>query len=217
MKKTIVCLTVLACMVLFLADCKKSQETEKMTLTVQSTAGVGGTPPAGTYEYDMNATVPFSYSAVAGYENIQARLDGQPVAASGTIAMNVDHTLSTTASRILYFQGNWRVDIVWTSQTCALQSEYGLAAVGTQNGDDVTFVVTTPTLPAPVNCTGKIDLQGNFDLAAEVDHGGGIVMKYRIKGRMISRDALTATVDAEGYYQGNLTCTATGDMSGTRQ
>lgn len=214
MRKWIIYVMVAVVLIVFMSKCST---TEQLLLIVQCTAGVDGNPQAGSYEYDTDTAVPYNYTAATGYENVQVSLDGQPAAASGTITMNADHTLSIGADRIQYFQGNWLVDVFWSVNTCAMDSETGMIGVGTQNGDNVTFVVTTPTLPVSVTCVGTIDAQGNFDLTADVDHGGGVTMHYHIQGHMTGRDAMTATIDAEGYYQGNITCTATGTMNAFRQ
>lgn len=65
-------------------------------LSVSLGAGVAGTPSSGG-EYLQGTAVNFSYSTQAGYTNLHVTLDGNPVAASGSVTMNAPHTLAATA------------------------------------------------------------------------------------------------------------------------
>jgi hypothetical protein len=68
-------------------------------LTVSLGAGVSGTP-ANSAAYFQGTVVNYSYSLLAGYQNLQVTLDGNPVAVSGTVTMNGSHTLGVTSSAI---------------------------------------------------------------------------------------------------------------------
>jgi len=72
---------------------KKSKE---YTLTVTLGTGVTGTP-AATAKYKKDSVVSYTYSAQSGYTNLAVLLDGTAVAASGTVTMSADHSLSISA------------------------------------------------------------------------------------------------------------------------
>ena len=76
--------------------------TRQYTLTVNRGTGTTGTPSA-TASYDKDQVVNYSYTAQAGYKSLQVKLDGVAVAASGTVKMNKDHTLSVSAIIIYAF------------------------------------------------------------------------------------------------------------------
>jgi flagellar basal body-associated protein FliL len=76
----------------------------KYTLTV-SLSGATGNPPA-TAKYKKDSAVAYSYTAQSGYVNLQVKLDGVAVAASGTVKMDKDHTLSTSATQGASIQVN---------------------------------------------------------------------------------------------------------------
>jgi hypothetical protein len=76
---------------------------KKYTLTVTIGEGVTGIPAAGTSTSKKGDTVNYSYSAQSGYGNLSVTLDGAPVAASGTVTMNANHTLAVTASKIINY------------------------------------------------------------------------------------------------------------------
>ncbi|MCX6553504.1 MAG: hypothetical protein NTZ12_00590 [Candidatus Aminicenantes bacterium] len=68
------------------------------TLTVTMGAGAVGTP-AATAKYKKGEAVAYNYTPLAGYGSLQVTLDGAAVAASGTVTMNGDHTLSVSAAK----------------------------------------------------------------------------------------------------------------------
>lgn len=69
---------------------------EHMVLTVTIGTGTTGTPSA-TASYDKDEVVNYSYTDIAGYTNLQVKLDEVAVAPSGTVTMSRNHTLSVTA------------------------------------------------------------------------------------------------------------------------
>lgn len=69
------------------------------TLTVNLGAGTTGTP-SSTQSYSNGTSVPYSYSTTGAYSNLVVLLDGSPVGASGSITMNGNHALATSASLI---------------------------------------------------------------------------------------------------------------------
>lgn len=70
---------------------------KKFALTVNLGQGCTGTP-AATAKFKKNAAVSYSYSTEAGYGNLQVKLDGVPVATSGTVTMDKAHTLDVSAT-----------------------------------------------------------------------------------------------------------------------
>ena len=92
---------------LFLPGCKTAEDAAQYTLTVTVAAGVNGTPVSGSYGYEEGDTVPYNYSPQAGYENLEVKLDGAPVADSGVVTMNMNHTLTVTADEKFNPNGNW--------------------------------------------------------------------------------------------------------------
>jgi hypothetical protein len=68
----------------------------KYTLTVNLGAGATGTP-AATAKYKKGEAVAYNYTPQSGYFNLQVKLDGVAVAASGSVNMDKDHTLEVTA------------------------------------------------------------------------------------------------------------------------
>ena len=68
------------------------------TLTVTKGEGVDGTPDSGTTPHAEGSTINYSYSLQSGYTDLVVQLDGATVAASGTITMNSNHTLTASAS-----------------------------------------------------------------------------------------------------------------------
>ncbi|MCJ7526083.1 MAG: PEGA domain-containing protein, partial [Candidatus Aminicenantes bacterium] len=70
---------------------------KKYTLTVTVGEGVTGTPAAGTSTNEKGTVVNYNYSLQSGYDDLSVTLDGAPVAASGTVTMNANHTLEAKA------------------------------------------------------------------------------------------------------------------------
>jgi hypothetical protein len=74
--------------------------TKKYTLTTTVGTGVNGTPATGSVKYKKGSVVNYNYSAASGYTSLAVMLDGTPVAASGTVTMDKDHTLSATGVQL---------------------------------------------------------------------------------------------------------------------
>jgi PKD repeat protein len=70
-------------------------------LSVDLAAGTSGTP-AGTTVYACNQSVNYSYGVLAGYKDFAVTLDDNPAPSSGTILMNQNHHLATSATRITF-------------------------------------------------------------------------------------------------------------------
>lgn len=216
-------LLIIACgMICFTANCKKTPEAGKVMLTVRCAMSVDGEPKSGDYEYDQNATVPYNYTPVTGYENVQVMLDGQPVAASGTVTMDVNHTITNQADRIMYGEGNWLFDISWNwvpgDQNCHPDNVTNGPAVGTQEGDTITFIVSG-VAPEDIVLTGTIDTEGNTEVKAEIWYSF-LIAKYTFTGKLdpnVTPYVLTGTCLQEGFLQSdptNAICTCTGTFTG---
>lgn len=91
------------------------EPTVKYTLEVQVGTGVSGVPVAGTYPYDENEIVSYSYTLQTGYENLEVTLDGIPIADSGVITMDNHHTLKSMSDEIheIYSQGTVLIHGTW--------------------------------------------------------------------------------------------------------
>lgn len=66
-------------------------------LTVTLGAGVTGAPSASR-SYVQGTTVNYAFSTLSGYDSLKVTLDGNPVAASGTISMDASHTIVASAA-----------------------------------------------------------------------------------------------------------------------
>jgi hypothetical protein len=69
------------------------------TLTVTVGEGVTGTPAAGTSSNKKGTVINYDYSLQSGYSNLTVTLDNAPIAASGTVTMNANHTLAASATK----------------------------------------------------------------------------------------------------------------------
>ncbi len=69
------------------------------TLTTTVGEGVTGTPTSGPTTHKKGTVVNYDYSLQSGYNDLSVTLDGAPVAASGTVTMNGDHTLAASATK----------------------------------------------------------------------------------------------------------------------
>jgi formylglycine-generating enzyme required for sulfatase activity len=81
---------------------KKKKPSVQYALTVTLGAGVSGTPAAGTTSHDSGALVDYNYTPGAGYSSVEVKLDGNVVAASGSVTMDQDHALAVTARNANY-------------------------------------------------------------------------------------------------------------------
>lgn len=69
------------------------------SLTTTVGEGVTGTPATGSTTHKKGTIVNYDYALQSGYNDLSVTLDGAPVAASGTITMNGDHTLAASATK----------------------------------------------------------------------------------------------------------------------
>ena len=76
-------------------------------LTVNVESGISGTPEAGTYRYKKGATVDHQYSFSQGIPF--AKLDGDPVLASGSFKMNGNRILIISKGQLPDIRGKWAI------------------------------------------------------------------------------------------------------------
>jgi hypothetical protein len=92
-RKTISILVAVLLAAVFSFDACKKADVGTGTLTVIASAGVSGTPSAGTYTLYIGDQLAYGFILDAGYETLTVLLDGTEVAVSGTITISSDHTL----------------------------------------------------------------------------------------------------------------------------
>lgn len=85
-----------------------TSEEQFYDLTVTASAGVSGTPPAGTYSCKEGTSIPYSYVVAAGYDYLKIQVDNIDVAAQGTVLMDRAHTLASVAKQF-DVRGTWRI------------------------------------------------------------------------------------------------------------
>ena len=82
---------------IFLLTKKKKEPKANYTLTVTKGAGVDGSPDSGTFScYVQGDIVNYGYTVQAGYVSLEVKLNGNDAAASGSITMDQDYSLTVT-------------------------------------------------------------------------------------------------------------------------
>jgi hypothetical protein len=77
-------------------------------LTIYLDSGVVGTPTAGSYTYDYQGTVHYSYSLAPGYENLVVTYDDIQIQPKGSVSVMNSHILRATADRVVFdLRGKW--------------------------------------------------------------------------------------------------------------
>lgn len=92
-------LTLVCICVMTFTGCKKSGEAVEYTLTVNVSNGVIGSPQAGTFPYNIDDRVDYSYTLDQGYSNLTVTLDDVEIDPSGTVTIKGNHVLKAQASR----------------------------------------------------------------------------------------------------------------------
>lgn len=187
-------------------SCKKSTATTT-TLTVTLSAGVSGTPAAGTYTYTVGDTVSYSYTLQDGYSGLTVLLNNAATEASGTITIaSTDQTLQ------VYSAGNGALTLTVTVGTGVT----GTPAAGTytyKDGDTIDYSYSLESgftdLSVTLNSTavasfGTITMTTNQTLAASAAE------QVDVRGTW----ALTETYNDTSSF--HVSMTFTGDLnSGT--
>ncbi|HUU05734.1 MAG TPA: PEGA domain-containing protein [Patescibacteria group bacterium] len=160
---------------------------KKYTLTVTVGEGVSGSPAAGTSTNEKGTVVNYNYSLQSGYSDLSVTLDGAPVAASGSVTMNANHTLEAKATK-----------------TFVLTVSKGAHVNGTPNNGTYTYARGTnvPYNFAPqsgyanlevkvdsvsVANSGTIAMDANHTLTANL-HGANLVVNSTPAGARIYMD-----------------------------
>ncbi|MCP4220245.1 MAG: tetratricopeptide repeat protein, partial [bacterium] len=91
-----------------------TKKKKKYDLTVSHTAGVSGSPTAGTHSFKKGTVADYSYSLLDGYTNLEVLVDGQAVSHSGSIKMNGTHRLEAraTANQVDISVTSERIEVV---------------------------------------------------------------------------------------------------------
>lgn len=74
-------------------------KSKKYELSVSTGAGVEGYPVSGVLQYKKGKSVSYSYSVGNDFKDLDVRLDGVSVPATGTVMMNTNHSLSVSTTR----------------------------------------------------------------------------------------------------------------------
>jgi hypothetical protein len=180
---------VVAAIVVYFLTKKKPQR----TLTVTVGEGVDGTPASGTFNYKSGSTVSYNYTLRSGYSSLVVKLDGNDVAASGTIKMDQNHTLTATASKQYTLTVIKGVGVDGTPDGGTFSYNAGDTvnyAYSLQTGYK-DLVVTLDQVP--VNSTGTITMNGNHILAASA----APKMQYTLN--VIKDDGINGTPESGTY------------------
>lgn len=206
--------------------CKKSSEAQTpatFVLTVSRGDGVSGSPASGTSSYGSGSVVDYDYALETGYKDLQVLMDDQAVAEAGSITMDGDHTLQASAAKIAYMEGNWLIDIVWTSGNCDVEDINAYACTGTQENGN--FTLTLKDIPVgdarmDLVLSGPIDASGNFTLSGDqtvTSDGTTYNFEFTGTGRMDGEDNFESTVEVTiTLVELSVSCQHSGTMYGTR-
>ncbi|MBX4195488.1 hypothetical protein KW796_00825 [Candidatus Parcubacteria bacterium] len=85
--------------VVMVLACSKDSTAPKVEYTLEVVAGNGvvSSPKVGTYKYPAGKSIPYSFTAGAGYRNVVAEEDGKSLPISGNIVMSADRKLFAVA------------------------------------------------------------------------------------------------------------------------
>lgn len=76
----------------------------QFTLTVVAGPGVSAVPPPGTHTYPANSSVNYSFTALQGYQKVIVLLEDSLAAASGTLVLSGDVTVTGVADSSISVQ-----------------------------------------------------------------------------------------------------------------
>lgn len=219
--KKIVILGLLFAGLLVAGACKKDAVVQYI-LTVTQGPGVSGEPQSGVTSYNDGETVRYNYTSSTGFHNLYVSLDGQQVEPSGSFMMNKNRILVSTVDRILYLDGLWRGNVVWTSGTCDFDDVSNIPFTGTQNDGNVSLVfVDVPVGSSSLDLTvsGTIDETGDFSLtgSASVTYlGVNSSFAVEIDGQMNGANQMTGTIKVTVSVSQLNVCTMTGTLTATK-
>lgn len=136
---------------LFFAGCKPGEEPAgEFTLTVQTSAGVSGTPVTGTYYYNAGTTIVYNYTIDNNYSGLRVLFDSVEVEDSGTITITKDHTLNSYADPEYKIMGTWAMeeeyeDNRYFTVTLVFTGDEESGTVTDSDGGTGTYTITNNT------------------------------------------------------------------------
>lgn len=159
------------------------------TLTVTVGSGISGTPAAGTFNYAQGALVDYSYTIEDGFFDLLVTLDGVTVENSGTITMDVAHTLNASATVGKNIRGTWVLREVYDDGSAfevtatfsgayaagSVIDSHGGSGTYTWNGFTVAFTLVFPAV--------TYEYTGSF---ADFDTMSGTCKRYQSADNVIS-------------------------------
>jgi len=186
--------------------CKKA-DVGTGTLTVIVSAGVSGTPAAGTYTYNIGDQLTYGFTLDAGYNKLTVLLDGTEVAASGTITVSGDHTLKA------YSDANGQFNLIVT----VAAGVSGTPAAGTFTYPQGTLVNYSYSLAEGYTAMSiqldgtEIVRQGTITMLANHTLSVSATVKYNVQGAWALAETylddssfhVTATLSGD-YVHGNV-------------
>lgn len=150
------------------------------TLNVSVGEGINGNPTTGTYNYNQNDVVPYSYSLQSGYQNLLVRLDGSSIAASGVVVISGNHSLTATADPF-DVRGDWSGRIYDANN-------YDLFDV-TFSGSSPASGTTSGGIPGGALGSGTFTASGN-QVSFTVEYGFG---SFTFNGTMTTENHMEGT------------------------
>ncbi len=130
------------------------------SLTVSVSAGVEGTPAAGTTYYLPNTQVDYNYSLKADYIDLKVTLDGTQIANSGAVTVTKNSSLTASATLHYDIRGTWALTEAYsdgssfsstltfngTSQSGTVFDSHGGTGTFTVQGTYITFTLGFPSV-----------------------------------------------------------------------
>ncbi len=193
MKSKIFILFLIIALSLFLyQSCTTSEDAGQYTLTVTVATGVSGTPATGTYSYNENELINYSYSPQTGYENLVVTLDGATVGNGGTITMNANHTLTVTAEEVFNVAGTWTGTWYYTYNDSNMECTFTGGIYSGNVTGDIDYMSSTGN--------GTYSISGDT-INFELNYGSGVL---RFNGTIENDNQMSGTWAAEpGSASGN--------------
>ncbi len=164
------------------------------TLTVTIDEGVAGTPTDGTYSYKKGKKIDYSYSLKPGYSSMTVLLDRNALSASGTISINMDHTLAvaSSANQVNFITDKETVEVPEgatatfnvslsaqpkSDVNVTIARDSGYTGITVLSGANLTFTTTTWNSPQQITLQADIDSNAENEQATIRINEDGIPQK----------------------------------------
>lgn len=208
------------------SGCKKSAAVPgTFSLSITLAEGTEGFPANGSHTYTEGQAVSYNYSLEDGYKNLAVTIDGQAAAVSGNIVMNRNHTLNTTAEKIVDISGIWMIAIQYdeTKSDCSGwpppedPEPFGCQIVQ-ENGN---LSLTSLDEDNDLQMEGTIDEDGNFNLSGTITvtgemNGQPVILDGTITvNGSATEDTMEGDITITLSHEGN-TCTHGGSITGEK-